>query len=293
MIGRREFVRLAAIAGATEVAAPLAVSAAEGTPLCGTVSGGGRPLAGVAVTNGRDVVKTDANGRFALPAWERARFLSVTVPSGWRAERFYIPVSGADAKYDFALLPWAPSAGDRPLRFVHISDSEISRIADVERAFAAHVKEIADRCDAAFIVHTGDICYPGGLRAHIKLMNDGNMGRPMFYTIGNHDLVKEGDCGERLFESLYGPVWHSFEACGVHVCATPMKSGDVPPSYTPEMFAEWLKNDLAAIPRDMPVVLLNHSFWGCNIFDVRKLDQGVLTVAGFDAAAACNLAGVV
>ena len=293
MIDRREFVRLAALAGATEVAAPLAASAADGASLHGTVAGGGRPLTGVAVTNGRDVVKTDAAGRFTLPAWERARFLSVTTPSGWRAERFYIPVSGADEKYDFALLPWAPSAVDRPLRFVHISDSEIGRIADVERTFAAHVKEIADRCDAAFIVHTGDICYPGGLRAHIKLMNDGNMGRPMFYTIGNHDLVKEGDCGEHLFESLYGPVWHSFEACGVHVCSTPMLCGDVPPSYTPAMFAEWLKNDLAAIPRDMPVVLLNHSFWGSNIFDVRKLDQGVLTVAGFDAAAACNLSGVV
>ena len=293
MIDRREFVRLAAVAGATGVAAPLAASAAEGTSLRGTVTGGGRPLAGVAVTNGRDVAKTDAEGRFALPSWERARFLSVTTPSGWRAERFYLPVAGADAKYDFVLQPWAPSAADRPLRFVHISDSEIGGITDPAKAFAAHVKEIADRCDAAFVVHTGDICYPKGLRAHAKLMNDGNMGRPMFYTIGNHDLVKEGEYGEQLFESLFGPVWHSFEACGVHFCATPMKSGDAPPSYTPEMFAEWLANDLASIPRDRPVVLFNHSFWGCNLFDVTKIDKGVLTVAGLDAAAACNLVGLV
>ena len=167
--------------------------------LCGSVKGGGRPLAGVAVTNGRDVAKTDAEGRFALPSWERARFLSVTTPSGWRAERFYLPVAGADAKYDFVLLPWAPSAADRPLRFVHISDSEIGGIGEKEKAFAAHVKEIAGRCDAAFVVHTGDICYPNGLRAHAKLMNDGNMGRPMFYTIGNHDLVTEGEYGEQLF----------------------------------------------------------------------------------------------
>ena len=39
--------------------------------------------------NGRDVVKTDAAGRFTLPAWERARFLSVTTPSGWRASALY------------------------------------------------------------------------------------------------------------------------------------------------------------------------------------------------------------
>ena len=91
----------------------------------------------------------------------------------------------------------------------------------------------------------------------------------------------------------FGPVWHSFEACGVHFCATPMKSGDAPPSYTPEMFAEWLANDLASIPRDRPVVLFNHSFWGCNLFDVTKIDKGVLTVAGLDAAAACNLVGLV
>ena len=295
MLDRRDFVRLAACAGAVETVSPLAASGAdEGAPMCGVVAGGdGHPIAGVAVTNGRDVVKTDATGRFTLPAWGRSRFVSVTTPSGWRAKKFYIPVSGADVEYNFILTPWAPSAGDRPLRFVHISDSEINRIADVEREMASHVKEIADRCDAAFIVHTGDICYPNGLRAHIKLMNDENMGRPMFYTIGNHDLVKGGDYGEQLFESLYGPVWHSFEACGVHFCVTPMQSGDLAPSYTPAMVAEWIKNDLAAIPRDRPVVIFNHSFWGGNIFNVKKLDQGVLTVDGFDVAAVCNLTGLV
>ena len=43
-----------------------------------------------------------------------------------------------------------------------------------------------------------------GLKAHIKLMNTENMDCPVFYCIGNHDLVK-GKYGEELFESIYGP----------------------------------------------------------------------------------------
>ena len=39
------------------------------------------PLSGVAVTNGRDVVKTDENGHFVLDGWLKGRFVTVTIPT--------------------------------------------------------------------------------------------------------------------------------------------------------------------------------------------------------------------
>ena len=52
-------------------------------------------------------------------------------------------------------------------------------------------------------------------------MNTENMDCPVFYCIGNHDLVK-GKYGEELFESIYGPVYYFFDAGNVHYVVTPM-----------------------------------------------------------------------
>ncbi len=88
-------------------------------------------------------------------------------------------------------------------------------------------------------------------------MNTQNMNCPVFYCIGNHDLVA-GTYGEELFESLYGPVYYSFEAGNVHYIVTPMFHGDYNPSYTVEEVAAWLKNDLAQVPANKPIVIFNH-----------------------------------
>ena len=44
----------------------------------GIVDKGDKPLAGVMVTDGLNVVKTDKKGRFSLPGFEKTRFISIT-----------------------------------------------------------------------------------------------------------------------------------------------------------------------------------------------------------------------
>lgn len=291
MINRRVFLKLASCGGVMGMLPLLGAKPVVGE-FRGRVSGGGRPMKGVAVTDGLNVVTTDADGRFVLPRREGVRFISVTVPSGWRTQRHYLVAAEGVPSYEFALEPWGPSAPGRELRFVHIADSEITRIGAPEKRMFAHVKDVADREEAAFVIHTGDLWRGSGLKAHIELMNSGTMGRPMFYVLGNHDLSKEGAYGEWLFESLYGPSWYSFDAGGVHFCVTPVKRGDGNPSYTADSVAEWLKNDLAATPKGRPVVIFNHSFWNCRLFDVSALRDGTLKLGAFDVTAACNLTGL-
>lgn len=76
-----------------------------------------------------------------------------------------------------------------------------------------------------------------------------NMEVPVYYCIGNHDLVK-GKYGEELFESIYGPVYYSFDAGNTHYIVTPMWVGDYRPGYTKEDVYHWLKNDLAQILKE-------------------------------------------
>ena len=55
-------------------------------------SGTDRPMANVSVTNGRDVVKTDENGMFKLDGWIKQRCSTITIPSGYWTEEYYLKI---------------------------------------------------------------------------------------------------------------------------------------------------------------------------------------------------------
>lgn len=216
-------------------------------------------MQGIGVSDGLHVVTTGATGEFTLPGYEKTRFIFITTPSGYKTyNRHYIPASADVKEYNFGLLKLGGKriAADGTHRFIHISDTEISTAKGQEK-WVNNLKDFAANDQVAFILHNGDICYEKGLKAHIGLMNTKNMDCPVFYANGNHDLVK-GKYGEELFESLYGPVYYSFNVGNVHYIVTPMAGGDYQPSYTTDQVARWMKNDLAILKPGTPVVVFNH-----------------------------------
>lgn len=66
-----------------------------GPVLRGTVSCDGRPLQGVKVSDGKDIVLTDAAGRYELPSDKSTGLVFITPPSG------YVPVSADGVRPDF------------------------------------------------------------------------------------------------------------------------------------------------------------------------------------------------
>lgn len=223
----------------------------------GLLDQGEKPMAGIAVSDGLNVVKTAKDGTFSLPGHDRERFIFITTPSGYKTDnKHYIRIDGQKS-YDFGLQPYGGGIQkDGSHKYVHIADTEIFNTEN-HGDWVNNVRDYAANEQAAFIIHTGDICYDKGMKAHIKLMNTANMNCPVFYAIGNHDLVK-GKYGEELFESIYGPVYYSFDAGSTHYIVTPMLGGDYQPGYTKEDVYRWLKNDLAQIPAGKPIVVFNH-----------------------------------
>ena len=217
-----------------------------------------RPMSGVCVSDGLHVVKSGPDGSFLLPGHARERFLFITTPSGYKTDnRHYIRLEPGRTHYDFGLQPYAGAVGkDGSHTYIHLSDTEIFNTSNHED-WVSNVRDYARNEQAAFIIHTGDICYEKGLQAHIGLMNTATMHCPMFYCIGNHDLVK-GSYGEELFESIYGPVYYSFDVGSTHYIVTPMLGGDHQPGYTKEDVYRWMKNDLAHVPAGKAVVVFNH-----------------------------------
>lgn len=239
------------------VAIILFFALSKGGNYSGTVTYNGNAVENVSVSDGRNVVKTDKNGSFTLKGYRKTRFITVTVPSGYETEDYYIPVEkGKTDGYDFLLQKSNIAVGEAH-SFMQISDTEIGE--DGVGEWINFIKNTVDENKPAFLIHTGDICYEAGLKRHKNDMNTENMGVPVRYVIGNHDYV-DGKYGEELFESIYGPVWYSFEVGNVHYIVTPFQTGaDYKSGYNKNDRWRWLENDLANTSDDMKIVMFNHT----------------------------------
>lgn len=225
---------------------------------------GEKVLSKVSVSDGLNVVQTDKDGRFELPGYAGARFIFMTIPSGYRAFSYYQRIQPDKQSYDFSLQKTNPKnvQKDGTHRFIHISDThmfDINRTASDGYALSAErLREYVENENIAFVIHTGDITREG-FASYKDFLNNENMPTSqMFYCVGNHDL-EGGKYGEESFEEHFGPTYYSFDVGNIHYIVTPMAHGDGKPTYTNESIGEWLKNDLKYVPEGKPIIAFNHS----------------------------------
>ena len=257
-IKKKIIISILCVAVVAAAAAAIGLAVTNKGTFSGTVkeSGTGNPIAGVSVTDGRNVVKTNEKGEFEINGWSKSHFVAVTIPSGYETDRYYIPVDKKTESYDFELDRSAATVQENHC-FLQISDTEIGE--DGTGDWLGDVKALVKENEPAFLIHTGDICYEAGLKKHIEEMNTDTMGCSVKYVIGNHDYV-DGKYGEELYESLYGPVWYSFEVGNVHYVVTSFQKGsDYKSFYNKNDRWKWLKNDLKNVDKDMKVVMFNHT----------------------------------
>ena len=266
---RRDFLKSVLTVAALAPAVRLGAGNESEPELSGRVIAGesGKGLAGIRVTNGSEVVFTDAEGRYRLPRHHglKTRFVSVVVPGDRICEKYYRSV--AEGGGDFVLVPRKLGKG---FTFIQVSDTETAK-------HERNLKEImayARNTGAAFIVHTGDLfgkankkkmkldptnaVWQRGIAFHAAKMNTGIAGRPVYYTIGNHDM--RGNYGEHGWESHFGPVVYAFEVGDTLFVALPISKGDVPPFDKPDDTARFLKNMLETYPAGQKVILLGHTY---------------------------------
>lgn len=211
-----------------------------------------KPLAGVPVSDGRNVTVTDDAGCFALAGWERAHTVHVGVLTAGRDDWFFV-IDGHEGRFDFIIEP-VDAASD--FCFFHTSDTEIEGRERVE--WTSFMRQNVERYSPVFFVHTGDLCRERGVERHYLVMNRETLGCPVRYVIGNHDFIGER-YGEEVYESLYGPSWYSFDCGEVHFVALSIGKGDKPSGYLPEDQWIWLKKDLAANRKGKRLIVLDHN----------------------------------
>ena len=261
-------------------------------------------LVGVAVSNGLEVVQTDAQGRYELPVNEET-ILFVTKPT-----RYMVPVnevmlpqfyyihqpSGTpeDLNLEYeGLAPTGPlpDSVDFPLYNSTVDDSfKAIAFADPQPRDDTELDYVRDDVvtevvggGAAFGITVGDIMYDD-----LSLFGRYNqivaqIGVPFWNVPGNHDLnfdAPDDAYSLETYKRIYGPPYYSFDYGQAHfvVLDNVEYFGEERGGYRGFIGEEqlaWLENDLRFVPEDKLIVLAMH---------IPLLDQGRENSPGINTA---------
>ncbi|WP_218940433.1 calcineurin-like phosphoesterase family protein [Streptomyces sp. Ru87] len=204
-----------------------------------------RGVAGVTVSNGRDVVTTDRQGRYELPAFENMTVF-ISQPAGYQvpvdeanvAQFHYnhLPEGSPKLKYggieptgplpaavNFPVVKSKATAADRQ-HCVIAGDLQTYDKAEVGYARDGAVADLAKRGDYAGCgpLFIGDVVGDDlSLYPDVKQLTK-QLNGPVRFLPGNHDLDYDAETAEHSFDTFreqLAPAYYSYDAGDTHVVA--------------------------------------------------------------------------
>ncbi len=285
-LDRRQFLRAASV-GAASTLLPDRLLADPYAPLPrapgaapaavrvrGVVRSRGRGLAGVAVSDGLDVVRTGRDGTFELRTSSDRDFVRVSVPAGHRipvngpgTARFYQPVT-AQAEQSFRVELEPLERSDESHTLLLLGDIQTENEMELGWFHEQSVPDLQATIAAlgereVFGISDGDIMYDH--LEHYPRYEEGvsRIGVPFFQVVGNHDLDQGGHpdrLSTRTFETYFGPRYYSFDRGAVHyvVLDDVLWHGSGYIGYLDDDQLRWLERDLALVEPGRPVIVATH-----------------------------------
>ncbi len=259
----------------------------------------GKPIEGVAVSDGFSIVTTDSEGLYQIDASKDTWYIYITVPAEYEIPitnnqpTFYQKYEKNKARYDFALKPLAGGKEEKFALFV-IGDPQVgsddgrNRLRDEAiPAIKEHAKTWQNKGVPCYGITLGDLISNNNSADRSRYREDvysyfasSRTGMPVFHVMGNHDntyfnaenpLVEDERSStfelkaQRDHEEVCGPVNFSFDRGDMHIIS--MRNilynrnndceGELRRSFLKEQY-EWLKQDLALVPKDKTVILCVH-----------------------------------
>ena len=253
--------------------ATLSVSVFEDRNGNGTRDPGEHAIPSVAVSNQRDVARTDTSGIARIERGPTG-IVFVSIPNGYRSVgSFWRTPAPTDSQLAFALQR-APAP--RTFSFVHASDPHIEP-ANVDRT--RRLRQLVDSIRPDFTIMTGDLIRDAMsqqeplARSYFELFDaeTRTFAKPMWTVPGNHDhfgIIRSRShvadthplYDRGMYRQYRGPDYYSFTYGGVHFVALNTLMTDDSAYYgrVDSLQLAWLRRDLAMIPPSVPVVTFNH-----------------------------------
>ena len=255
-------------------------------------------VAGVIVSNGREVVTTRSDGTYELPAYDDMN-LFITKPAGYTTpvstemvlQFYYIhKVEGSPSLRFGGIDPTGPLP--QAINFPLIADNPGNMFSclvfgdtqSYTNTEIGYVRETAgkvlaehDNYSTECLIFVGDVM-GDDLSLYPRLKRIIAVGGiPQYFVGGNHDLDLDAENDRHSFDTFrreWGPEYYSFDIGKVHfvgldnvrypcngVDPHPFCSADQKHAYNGVISRRqlgWLKNDLAKVPRDRLIVLVAH-----------------------------------
>lgn len=251
-------------------------------------------LSGVILSDGVAVVRTDSEGRYRLSSRDD-RVLFVTLPQDYHSNGPFYEYLHGHQDGDEIHFPMLRHPSCDQVSFLFFTDSHVTpreRFNAVEGMRAA-VEHMNAQQGIDVIISGGDlimdalrVCEPES-RRQCELYREltAELNRPLFNTIGNHELygvylegVGDDPCivgedeplyGAGLYHQYFGPDYYSFNWGHYHFMVLNTigltrilnEQGDTVRVYYGNLSDDqiaWMRQDLAYVPPEMPVILVSH-----------------------------------
>ncbi|MFC4872330.1 calcineurin-like phosphoesterase C-terminal domain-containing protein [Negadavirga shengliensis] len=259
-------------------------------------------IPGVAVSNGKEVVLTDNQGKYVLPV-DDDNIIFVIKPSSYTApldennlpRYFYIhkPNGSPDLKYkgveptgrlpksvDFALYPQQEENNFTAIVF---GDPQPYTEKELELFTKGVVDKATKEKKASFGISLGDLV-GDDLDLHPKYAQVmRNMGLPWYNVMGNHDMNYDAEVDEHAdeaFEATFGPANYAFNYANAHfivlddILYPDPRDGQGYWGGFREDQLDFVENNLKFVDKDKLVVLAFHiPLWHVNENTFRNSDR--------------------
>lgn len=267
--------------------------AGSGT-VCGQVRCEGRGVGGAVISDGVNVVKTDAEGYYSFTCDHAADFVRLSVPSGYEVARdgilprFYAaidPNATEAQRFDFDL-----TAVDNTRHLLLVmADMHISgRKPGYPDDGGTVVAELdAQQCRERFLPALADCVASAPAGCRVYGLNLGDMTHseywyskgysfaeyietmkgvdfPVFHVIGNHDYCHKiaDDTADAQYKAALGPTYYSFNLGRIHYIVLDdmiYKGANAYLTHIDERQMAWIARDMAALdPAVRDVVVAMH-----------------------------------
>lgn len=174
-------------------------------------------LPNILVSNGRDVVKTNKNGEYIISILS-GNPLFVIKPKGYISPKnndgiieFFVNTDDLGTKKQIN-FPLSKNKEQKHPKVVVLGDPQSDVIDDIHHISKLVTEELTDK-EFDFMIPVGDLSFD-----NLKIFKPmskvlGIAGKPVFYTIGNHDLdyTQQSKDVNKEYEKLFGPSYYAFE----------------------------------------------------------------------------------